>query len=151
MTPVDFATQVMPQIVAAWERSCLCRSPGFLKLMSFDFRKYGSSPTALYDVEAIGGEIIQKRFVKVRDWQDVPNSAAHVSVRACPQCGTLCTLTGEQFNIHFDCSCFQFDSDAGMADIGLYLVGFYWLGERNAFADFERAATVEQFLVALTR
>lgn len=67
MTPDDFSTRVMPQIIAAWEQSCFCHSSGFLKLMSFDFRKYSVSPRALYDAEAIGYEIIERRFVKVSD------------------------------------------------------------------------------------
>jgi hypothetical protein len=145
----SFSTQVMPQIVAAWERSCLCRSPGFLKLMSFDFRNYGHSPRALYDVERIGYEIIERRFVAVSNWVDVGHGGAQKSVRSCPQCGTRCTRTWEQFNIHFDCTCFNFDGSAVLAEMGLYLVGFYWLGEPCATPDFRQAASVEEFFAAL--
>jgi hypothetical protein len=150
MTPEDFSTQVMPQIVAAWERSCLCSSPGFVKLMSFDFRKYGRSPKALYDVEQIGYEIIERRFDTVSKWSRVPNSGAQECVRACPQCGTRCTVTSEQFNIRFDCTCFHFENDVVMAEVGLYLVGFTWLGEATETPDFRRAGDVQQFIEALT-
>ena len=150
MTPEDFSTQVMPQIVAAWERSCFCQSPGFLKLMSFDFRSYGSGPRVLYDVDLIGAQIIDRRFVKVSEWQDVPRSAGQVSVVACPQCRTKCSRALEQYNAFFWCPWYRFDTAVKMADVALYLTGFYWLGESYATPDFQQAASVEQFLRALT-
>jgi hypothetical protein len=117
--------------------------------MSFDFRNYGHGPCALYDVEAIGYEIVERRLVKVTDWKDEPTGAASVSIRECPKCGTRCTRKYEQFNIHFDCTCYRFDNACRLADIGLFLVGFFWLGDRHIRSDFRRAASVEEFLEAL--
>jgi hypothetical protein len=145
----DFKTRVLPQVVAAWERSCFCRSPGFLKLMSFDSRDYGHSAQVLYDVELIGEEIIYRKFTMVSDWGQDSN-APDVSVVACPKCGTRCARTTEQYTMGFWCSWFRFDTGVAKADVGLYLTGFYWLGKGVPIPDYRRAVSIQDFMKAIT-
>ena len=153
MSPDEFTHDVLPVIVRAWEGGCLCAAPGFLKLMSFDFAKYSlgwATPMALYDVEAIGNEIIGKRFEKLSDWADAAGGYAKRQIRECPRCRTRCEVTFTQYNINFDCCRYDFgDQRRRAAKEGLYLVGFYGLGRRRRFSGFRQARTTLEFLEAI--
>jgi hypothetical protein len=51
-----FAADVLPLVVEGWRRRCFCSHPGFLKLLSFDFRNYGHTPAELVDAQMRGGK-----------------------------------------------------------------------------------------------
>lgn len=150
MKPDEFSTIVMPQISDLWSKGCLCRSPGFRKLMSFHFRDYGPSPWALFDLEAICHEIVRARFREIDAEKRLSAGGGWLSTFECPTCGTGCQLTLEQFNINFECTRVKFDGTTTRAATGVYLVGFYGLGRQYPPADFREASTIAEFLSALS-
>jgi hypothetical protein len=145
LRPEHFSQRVLPRIVEAWERGCLCKVPGFLKLMSFDFSRYpGKYPMTLYEVEAIGDGIIHRRFRRIGE--PVEDGWGVHTTYECPSCGGRCTGLWDQFNIHFDCTVYDFGVPDAHAGVGLYVVGFYGLGGPWQVDDFRRATSVDEFL-----
>ena len=149
MTPTEFTSLVMPEVVDLWSRGCLCQRPGFLKLISFDFRKLGLSPVALFDLETICQAMILARFPKTSDWTPVPRSRASVATYLCPDCGTVCHAEWEDYSVSFSRTAMTFDGPAKAAAMGACLVGFHGYGTLVPLADFRRAPSVAEFLVAL--
>ena len=78
MTPDEFHHSILPTILTAWERGCFCHSPGFLKLVSFNFEDYGIGPMAVVDSEILIAEIIGRRFV--REGQLTYGVSAHTGI-----------------------------------------------------------------------
>ncbi len=145
MTPDEFRESVLPQIVADWDGRCFCANPGFQKLLSFSFRNYDISPSALADSEILIDAIIRQRFTQQRE----PRSRQGEVTQGykCPQCGATCTELYAEFSISMYQSTVIFDLDPVLAHKGLYLVGFYGF-DRNKFGkidDFQPAATTEDF------
>jgi hypothetical protein len=147
-SPEGFRQQVLPRIVAAWERGCLCKVPGFLKLMSFDFSRYpGHYPMTLFEVEAIGDEIIGRRFRQIGE--PVRGATGVRTTYECPSCGGRCTGQWDQYNINFDCTVYDFGAPGAHAGEGLYVVGFFGLAGAWQVDDFRPAASVSEFLAFL--
>ena len=149
MTPEEFHETVLPAILSAWDEQCFCASPGFQKLVSFDFRDYGIGPTGLADSEILIQSIIRDRFK-----QQERRSEHEIStqVHLCPQCKASCTERYEEYSINMYQSSVTYDRHPNRSATGLYLVGFYGFRQRE-FAlvhDFQRAATVEQFVREVT-
>jgi hypothetical protein len=147
MRPEVFTAEVLPLVVQAWERRCFCSAPGFQKLMSFDFSRYGSTPVALYDLEAIGTELIEKRFKKLSEPTRDPRSGKNRHSRECPQCATRCDVVWEQYSINFDCTYYEWNLPRPVVP-GTYLVGFYGFQGNWLFPDY-REGTREQFFDAI--
>jgi hypothetical protein len=145
-SPQGFREQVLPRIAKAWDHGCLCKAPGFLKLMSFDFSRYpGHYPMTLHEVEIIGDELIRRRFRQIGE--PVRNIAVGVRTTwECPSCGGRCTETWDQYNIHFDCSVYDFGVPTAHEGTGLYVVGFFGLAGNWQVDDFRPARSVEEFL-----
>jgi len=61
-SPETFAADVVPVLVERWRRRCFCGSPGFLKVLSFDFRDYGNVPAQLVDSAMLWGAIVGKHL-----------------------------------------------------------------------------------------
>lgn len=97
MTPDEFRHRVLPTVLASWERGCFCRTPGFLKLVSFKFEDYGVAPMAVVDSEILIAEIIGKRFP--REGQLTYGVAERVQAYRCPQCNARCQATYEDYSI----------------------------------------------------
>jgi len=147
MTPQEFSGEVLPRVVSAWERMCFCSSPGFVKLMSFDFSRYGTTPVALYDQEALGDEIITKRFTRITEPVPDPRSGTNRHIRQCPACGRRCEVVWDQYSINFDRAYYDF-GQAEVAIQGIYLVGFYGFRGNWSFPDYKPGTTIE-FLAAI--
>jgi hypothetical protein len=150
MTPDEFRQRVLPLVLAAWEKKCLCHSAGFRKLLSFNFQDYGNGPVGLVDSEAIGHEIVRSRFKKLGEPSE--GSPGEWTQRfECPQCGARCRETCEDFSIHMWRSFYRFEDTAARADVGYFLVGFYAF-RREDFErvhDFQPAISEVQFLSSI--
>lgn len=150
MIPEEFRKTVLPRVVAAWDDRCFCASPGFQKLLSFDFRDYGVVPTGLADSEILIDAIIRERFTRRGEPQSHQGESRQAYV--CPQCQATCTELYAEFSISMYQSTVIFHNDPKAAAEGLYLVGFYGFKE-DAFGkitDYRRASTVEAFMQELT-
>jgi hypothetical protein len=151
MTPDEFRQRVLPQVVAAWDAGCFCRSGGFRKLVSFNFRDYGTGPLGLADAEILIGAIVREKFARRREPTSEQGQVTHY--HRCPQCGASCTELYEDFNIHMYCSYVTFeDQGPPAAGVGHYLVGFYGFGldDFAKVTDFRRTESIEEFVGQLT-
>ena len=147
MTPDEFRSEVLPQILTAWERGCFCPAPGFRKLVSFDFRDYAIGPVGLADSEILIDSIIRQQFTTLSQLDDSEVSEISTTYQ-CPNCGATCTEIYAEFSISMYRSTVRFDGGSPAADEGLYLVGFYGFN-REEFAridDFRRTESVEEFV-----
>lgn len=151
MTPDEFREAVLPDVVAAWRRSCMCTSPGFRKLLAFDFRDYdGIGPVGLADTEILIDVIVRNEFTA----QGEPVSGAGETTQdyVCSQCGVRCTVHHEDYSINMACSVVDFADAEISASTGLYLVGFYGF-KREDFGkvdDYRKAVSRDEFLRALS-
>ena len=149
MTPDEFRESVLPAIEKAWQDQCLCDSPVFRKLVSFNFDDYGVGPTGLADAEILIDEIIRKKFEKTGD---VTEEISSISQRfRCPRCGSACTEFWREFNINMSFSHVLFDKQPKRSDDAYYLVGFFGFA-RHDFAnvsDFHRSPSTDDFLQRL--
>lgn len=146
MTPEEFRENVLPAILTAWDRACFCVSPGFQKLVSFNFEDYGIGPVGLADSQMVGLDIIHNRFTHCDD--ESPPSESRARLFECPQCHARCTETFEDYNIWMYRTFFTFVDDRPIAPTGLYLVGFYGF-DRADFAkidDFHEAESTAEFV-----
>ena len=147
MTPEEFSATVLPRIRDSWVKRCLCESPGFWKLLSYDFRDHQSGPQALEDSEIVGYEIVRKQFKMLA--KEDSGVEDDVTSYQCPQCGVRCTSHWEQFSINFDRMYYRVSPGQEVADIGLYLVGFWGFPPIQPPPDFRLAENVDQFLAYL--
>ena len=108
MTPDEFRDRVLPRIVTAWDAHCLCQSPGFRKLLSFNFRDYGRRTIGLADAEILIQEIIRRTFI--RQGEPTSDQGELAQVYLCPQCGGSCTELYAEFSVSMYHSCVTFDS-----------------------------------------
>lgn len=149
VTPDEFRETVLPQIVSAWERQCLCASAGFLKLVSFDFGDYDTRPVGLADTEIVIGSIIRERFTRQGEMSH--QAGDRLQRYVCPQCQAACAEHYAEYNIWMYRTCVRYDASPALAPCGYYLVGHYGF-ERADFEkvrDFQKAASTEQFLASL--
>jgi hypothetical protein len=146
MTPDEFSESVLPQIVTAWDDRCFCANPGFLKLVSFNFRDYDIGPTALADSEILIDAIIRQRFVRRHEPESRHGEVSQAY--ECPQCGATCTELYAEFSIRMRQSTATFDLTPVLARKGLYLVGFYGFNgeEFGKIHDFQRTSTPDDFI-----
>lgn len=146
MTPAEIRREVFPELIRAWKRRCFCASPGFQKLISFDFRDYDIiGPVGLADTEILIDEIIRERFTKAKRHQS--RTSDEWPDYICPQCGAKCSVGWEDFSISMNRSVAQFDGDFPQSETGLYLVGFYGF-DRSEFArikDFRQTVDAEEY------
>ena len=149
MTPDEFRHRVLPTVLASWERGCFCRTPGFLKLVSFKFEDYGVAPMAVVDSEILIAEIIGKRFP--REGQLTYGVAERVQAYRCPQCNARCQATYEDYSISMYRSFVLFENAPEKASTGIYLVGLYGpnLVAFPKVHDFRLAVDEAEFLSAL--
>lgn len=145
MTPDEFREAVLPRIMADWEAECLCASPGFQKLLSFDFRDYGIGPVGLADTEILIDAIVRQRFLRQDKSESSSGEVQQVCI--CPQCQATCTERYAEFSISMYQSVVTYEQPK-LALTGLYLVGFYGFkrDEFDKVDDFQRASTTEEFL-----
>jgi hypothetical protein len=138
-------------MLTAWESGCFCRSPGFLKLLSFNFEDYKIGPVGLADSEILIHEIIRGRFT--RDGE--PSSDGMGTTQQsylCPNCGARCRETYAEYSISMYRSFVLFENAPEMAATGVHLVGFYGF-QQSDFAkihDFRPAADDAEFITAIT-
>ncbi|MCB9854099.1 MAG: hypothetical protein H6818_00315 [Phycisphaerales bacterium] len=146
MTPEEFRQALLPDLLEAWQRECFCASPGFRKLVSFNFEDYGIGPVGLADSQILGLEIIQNRFLKIDN--AAATSPAQSRLFECPKCRARCTETYEDYNIWMYRTYFTFVNDGPIAQTGLYLVGYYGFSRSDfeKIADYQPAASAEVFL-----
>jgi hypothetical protein len=97
LSPEAYTAEVLPVLVKRWQRRCFCGSPGFLKLLSFDFQDYGNVPAALLDSEIAWGAIIGKHFTPAGGWAEVGEEQQRTF--RCPQCGLELRTRSEQYSI----------------------------------------------------
>jgi len=148
MTPDEFRSHALPQILTAWQEGCFCASPGFRKLLSFDFQNYEIGPVGLADSEILIDSIIRKEFKSLSE----SGTFETTTIYECPNCGTTCTECYADYSINMYRSTVTFDGDPAPAGEGLYLVGFYGFN-REEFAriiDFRRTESVEEFVRFVT-
>ncbi|MCA9254324.1 MAG: hypothetical protein KDA33_01745 [Phycisphaerales bacterium] len=147
MTPEEFRQRTFRTLVRAWNQQCFCDSPGFQKLMSFDFHKYGTNPVGLADTEILIDEIIRERFEK-QGADTGPDPAGAWPTYRCPQCGATCDLGWQDYSISMNCSTVKFHGRRKRARVGLYVIGFYGF-KRSSFEpikDFRRASSAKAYL-----
>ena len=146
MTPDEFHETVVPEVIAAWQQHCFCASPGFQKLLSFDFRDYGIGPVALADAEILIDVIIRQRFARVGEAISGPGET--IQDQICPKCQRRCTVRYDEFSINMARATVVFANPLTRATNGKYLVGFYGF-KQDDFAkvhDFQKVATCQEFL-----
>ena len=150
MTPDEFQKRIVPTIIAAWERGCFCRSPGFRKLVSFNFEDYGIGPVALADSEILIQEIIRGRFT--RDGEANSDGMGTSSqVYRCPKCGARCTETYAEYSVSMFRSFVIFETVPEKAASGIYLVGFRGFKQADfaKIRDFRLTSDEDEFLASL--
>ncbi len=144
MTPYEYNEQVLPSILEEWEKKCFCSSPGFQKIVSFNFRDYGIGPAGCADTEILIHTIIREKFTKEGD---VAGEYETRQKYRCPQCGALCTEEYADFNINMYRS-FAFYEISNKGDEGLYMTGFYGfdMSEVSQIHDFSQTEDIEEYL-----
>ncbi len=151
MTPDEFQKRIVPTVVAAWERKCFCRSPGFRKLASFNFEDYGIGPVALVDSEILIQEIIRGRCTRDGEPTNDGHGTTFQAYR-CPRCGARCRETYAEYSISMYRSFVLFDNAPKTASSGVYLVGFYGFTQAD-FAkvhDFRPTSDEAEFMNTLS-
>lgn len=150
MTPDEFRQRVLPTVVAAWELACFCRSPGFLKLLSFNFEDYGVGPVGLADSEILIHEIVRGQFTREGEPTSDGMGTTQQAYR-CPKCGACGTETYAEYSISMYRSFVLFDNAPKMSSTGLYLVGFYGFeqAEFSKIHDFHQARDEDEFVTTL--
>ncbi|HPF41454.1 MAG TPA: hypothetical protein P5081_22125 [Phycisphaerae bacterium] len=147
MTPEEFRQRTFRTLANAWKQGCFCDSPGFQKLMSFDFQKYGTNPVGLADTEILIDEIIRNRFKK-EGGDKAPDPAAGWPTYTCPQCGATCDVGWQDYSISMNCSTVKFHGRRKRAKVGLYVIGFYGFSKKSfeKIRDFKRASSAKAYL-----
>jgi hypothetical protein len=150
LTPQAFAADVLPGLVERWQRRCFCSSPGFLKLLSFDFRDCGNTPAELIDSEMAWDAIVGKRFVPVGDWSEVSGESQRTF--RCPQCGSEMLTRSEQYSINMWPATSRPTDARVIAPTGLYLVGIRYLQgfDPKSVHDFRLAGSVDEYIASIT-
>lgn len=150
ISPEVFRADVLPILVELWSRQCFCRSPGFLKLLSFDFHDYGHVPAELIDSELIWSAIVGKHFMPVADWSEV-HGEQHRHFR-CPQCGAMWLTRSEQYSINMWPITAKPTQSGEIAATGLYLLGMrYFEGfAAAAVSDFRLAESIDEYVASVS-
>lgn len=145
-----FESVVLPQVRAAWTKKCLCRNPGFRKLVSFRFEDYGPDPMQLVDALVIWHNLIKFGPMHFQRHRDSCRSSTGdlIQRHKCLQCGSTCEETYSEHGVSIVKTCFCFLDDRPVASIGLYLVGFESFAADSAskVLDFREAGNVHEFL-----
>jgi len=149
LTHEEFVHELLPKIVAAWETRCFCSSPGFRKLLAFNFCDYHSHPMTLVDSELIGHHLVRSRFPRT---QEVRHSAGEIFQEyQCPQCKTRCLESYNEYSISMYRSYYEFAGTVTRADVGLYLVGIRAFSKHDfdAVTDYREAASKQEYFQTL--
>jgi hypothetical protein len=148
MTPDEFADDVMPVILSAWQGNCLCAHAGFRKLISFNFDDYGAAPMALVDSEIVGYHIVHGNFTRVGEVRRTKDGDI-LQRYACPQCQANCEEEYNEFSISMYRSFYRFVDMPKIADCGLYLVGMRAFSQDDFLKvhDYREATSVDEFLI----
>lgn len=151
MTPDEYRTSVLPQIISAWEQHCFCANPFFQKLLSFNFDDYGIGPIGLADTEILVSDLVMQRFDKDEQADEV-NRDMSLGYR-CPQCHAKCIEVYREFSISMNVCYALFDEPRVLADKASYLIGFFGfdLEDIGRIKDFQRTESVEGYLESLTK
>jgi hypothetical protein len=152
LTPNEFSERIVPELLRRWENHCFCRSPKFIKLVSFNFKDYGNSPMSLIDAELMIGNIIFKRFEPVSGWVDSAGGSDRVD--RCPQCAEIFQSRWDQYSISMDRTTARPRNPLPIAPIGDYTVAIHYFrgGEESLrqIKDFRVADSVEDFIAGIT-
>jgi hypothetical protein len=150
LSPQAFAADVLPLLTDCWKRRCFCINPGFLKLLSFDFRDYSNTPAELLDSNMVWSEIIGKHFEPAREWSEVDGEPRRVF--RCPQCGLEMLSRSQDYSINMWPTISRPVDERTVAVKGLYIVGIHYIQgfDPHKVGDFELAESTEQFTASVT-
>ena len=146
-----FAEEVIPALVQKWEQKCFCSNPGFLKLISFDFKNYSQNsqpiaPAELTDSQQLWSVLVGK-YQPLGDWTESDGQLHRMY--NCPQCGLPLRSHSQQYSIHM-WPCTTLPTDARpLTATGLYVVGYHAFAGKfhpNWIPDFRPAKSVEEFI-----
>jgi len=151
LTIAKFRSEVLPNILHAWELGCFCRNPQFRKLIASNFDDYEPRvPANLVDAEILIAELICKRFEHLGE-RDLLKRVGPQTWR-CPQCGLPFLMTYEDYSISMYRTIVRPLDSLPIAPVGFYLIGFRSFAEfkLTRISDFRRAESVPRFIHDLT-
>ena len=145
LTPDQFRND----IVAAVKKDCRCATPGFQKIISFNFEDYGIAPTLLWDSEILIHEIIRSDFEALDE--GIQRQGDSKRRYRCGVCGRTCTETYTEFSINMYRSFVLFDEDL-RASTAEFVLGFrgFDVNDFDRITDFSRADNLDSYLSQLT-
>jgi hypothetical protein len=151
--PIDsdvFAKELLPALVDKWQQKCFCSSPGFLKVLSFDFQQYRCMPAELLDSELLWNAIVGEHFQRLGEWAYV-DGEQQCDFR-CPQCGLELRTRSEQYSINMWPAKSRPTDARALADVGLYVIGFrsFQGFPFKLIRDFRLAESCEEFVASIT-
>lgn len=117
MTPSELQLAIGPVLARMKPGRCLCSNRLFRKTISFDFRDYEISPTALADSEILISNVLRDK----RRYQWVVSESG--STFTCLTCESVLVETYEEFSISMSQSTIAWDEKSTIR--GNYVVGFY--------------------------
>ena len=147
MTPDEYNKDVLHRVYREWKKKCFCSSPGFQKILAFNFEDYRIGPTGCADTEILIDKIIRFKFIKT----GLPDGEFETRQKyKCPQCGAICTEEYADYNIHMYRS-FAVYENPDQAPEGLFLVGFYGfdMSEVEKINDFRQTEDVDEYISCL--
>lgn len=109
------------ELIAPFASKCLCASPKFQKLVSFNFEDYTTSPISLWDSEVLIQKNIRERFTALDDWSnDVGESYRNYE---CPTCKRKCKEAYAEYSINMYRSYVTFEENLRSKSVS-FLTGF---------------------------
>ena len=150
LSPQTFAADVLPMLIDCWQTRCFCSNPGFLKLLSFDFRNYSNTPAELFDSNMVWSAIVGKYFVPLGEWSEVDGEPRRIF--RCPQCGLEMLSHSQDYSINMWPTISRPTDERIVASKGLYVVGIHYFQgfDPHKVTDFEFAESTEQFMAGIT-
>lgn len=145
-TSEKFIGEILPVILASWGAHCFCVSPGFRKLLSFNFEDYGTSVMQLVDAELVGYHVVKANFDPVGGmWK---RNGDTIQLYRCKRCSARCEQIYADYSLVAYRSYYRFLDEAKPAAVGVYLIGMqgFSIEDYKKVHDFREAASVSEFL-----
>jgi hypothetical protein len=136
------------ELIEPLTKQCLCASPNFQKLVSFNFQDYSIAPTSLSDSEIFIQKNIRERFTAQSDWSN--NVGEVYREYVCPICKRKCKESYAEYSINMYRSYVTFEENLKSESVS-FLTGFRsFTGTKfDGIKDFEittdRAYYLDQF------